>query len=58
MVNTGPNTNGSQIFIICEPSPQLDEKHVVFGKVISGLNLVRTLENIETENNKPKKVIK
>lgn len=55
MVNTGPNTNGSQFFIICEPSPQLDEKHVVFGKVISGLNLVRTLENIETENNKPKK---
>jgi len=51
--NSGPNTNGSQFFILTAAAPHLNGKHVVFGKVIEGLDVVRKVENVRTRDDKP-----
>ncbi|PIL28839.1 hypothetical protein GSI_08884 [Ganoderma sinense ZZ0214-1] len=48
--NAGANTNGSQFFITCNPTPHLDNKHVVFGEVVRGKSVVRAVENTETSS--------
>ena len=58
MANAGPNTNSSQFFITLVPCPWLDGKHVVFGKVIEGMEILKILEQTGSSSGKPSKQAK
>ena len=58
MANAGPNTNGSQFFITVAPTPFLDGKHAVFGKVVEGMNFVNAISKTQTVRDRPVKEVK
>lgn len=58
MANAGPNTNGSQFFVTLVPCPWLDGRHVVFGEVRSGFDVIKKCEAVGSESGRTKRSVK
>lgn len=54
MANSGPNTDGSQFFITTAATDWLDGKHVVFGKIVEGLDVLKVIENQGSSSGTPR----
>merc|ERR1712224_171651 len=58
MANSGANTNGSQFFLTVAPTPWLDGRHVVFGRVVEGMEMAKKIESFGSQSGTTKKTIK